>query len=92
MNCKTCPVRVYDFVHSDLYCRQCKYKPAQKTKAGIAYLFRKGDITPVCSVEIKARADMMYEVAAYELMRMCRIEVTESDSRKLAETILGGMR
>ena len=58
----------------------------------IAYLFQKGGITPVCSVEIKARANMVYEVAAVELMRMCRIEIKESDSRQLAETIFEEMR
>ena len=90
MKCETCSIR--DFVHCDLYCRGCRNKPKQKTKIGIAYLFQKGGITPVCSVEIKARADMMYEVAAVELMNMCRIEIMESDSKKLAETILEEMR
>lgn len=88
MKCEKCRVR--DFVHSDLYCRGCDYKPKPVTKSGRAYLFRKNTFNPVSSVEIEAPEGMEYEIAALQLMREFRIEFIESDSRKLSETILNG--
>lgn len=83
--CDKCPVR--DFVHTDLYCRDCQNKPQPKQKTGRAYLFRKNAFRPIYSTEIEAPADLVYEVAAAEIMKRFRIEFIEADGKELSELV-----
>lgn len=50
---KICPVR--DFVHADLYCRECPDKPKPKIKTGTAYIFKKYGGNPVDSFDVESK-------------------------------------
>ena len=86
MKCNRCQVR--EFVHADLYCRDCPDRPRPPLRTGRAYLFRKNAFTPVTSCEIEARAGLEYETAAVELMAQFRIEFQPNDLADLANDLL----